>query len=65
MPKTFCDAGPSCADNVSEWDITWITNMEKPLKQSKYAILILNRPITQNPQFMRRLWNQGELSILS
>ncbi|XP_026737262.1 thiamin pyrophosphokinase 1 isoform X2 [Trichoplusia ni] len=37
--------------------------MEKPLKQIKYAILILNRPITQNPQFMRRLWNQASIRI--
>lgn len=40
-----------------KWDVTPFTN---PTPQLKYAILVLNRPISQNQEFVRSFWNNGD-----
>ncbi|XP_038222918.1 thiamin pyrophosphokinase 1 [Zerene cesonia] len=42
--------------NSWKWDITNILDIEKR-KNTKYAVLVLNRPISQSQDFVKGLWN--------
>lgn len=47
-----------------KWDVTQLLSMSP--ENVKYAVLILNRPISQNQEFMENLWNNGKQhSLLS
>ncbi|VVC96312.1 unnamed protein product [Leptidea sinapis] len=41
-----------------QWDITTICDSEKRSRY-KFAIVILNRPISQKKDFVKSLWNDG------
>ncbi|KAL0832635.1 hypothetical protein ABMA28_000831 [Loxostege sticticalis] len=45
-----------------KWDITQLITRQLQM-QAKYAVLILNRPITQNQEFITSLWNNALVRV--
>uniref|UniRef100_A0A2H1VMH9 SFRICE_008425 n=1 Tax=Spodoptera frugiperda TaxID=7108 RepID=A0A2H1VMH9_SPOFR len=54
--------GSACAVKCWKWDVNQII-MNRTLNNMMYGILILNRPIPQNPGFMKRLWNKAAIRM--
>ncbi|CAG4918965.1 unnamed protein product [Colias eurytheme] len=45
-----------------QWDITHILDIEKR-KNTKYAVLVLNRPVSQSHDFVKGFWNGAALRM--
>ncbi|KAH9635625.1 hypothetical protein HF086_009972 [Spodoptera exigua] len=54
--------GTACAVKCWKWDVNQII-MNRTLNNMMYGILILNRPIPQNPEFIKRLWNKAAVRM--
>lgn len=44
-------------ENFVKWDARLILNIEQ--SETKYALVLLNRPILFAPEYFQRLWNNG------
>lgn len=62
IDNRFNHHGSSCDLNPWQWDIN---NVLKHQINStiKYAVLILNRPITQNSRFVKEVWNKAAVRM--
>ncbi|XP_047022678.1 thiamin pyrophosphokinase 1 isoform X2 [Helicoverpa zea] len=54
--------GKTRAVKCWKWDVDQLI-MNKVLGNIEYGVLILNRPITQNPGFIKRLWNKASVRM--
>lgn len=55
--------GPNCnLVKCWKWDVSRIITRQLQ-SQAKYAVIILNRPISQNQEFITSLWNNAKIRV--
>ncbi|XP_075971499.1 thiamine pyrophosphokinase 1 isoform X2 [Anticarsia gemmatalis] len=54
--------GTPCAVKCWKWNVTQVT-MQQSAAALKYAVLILNRPISQHHSFVKRIWNGATVKM--